>query len=101
MWLMVLYDLPVKTRAQRRAAAQFRADLLDLGFLMAQYSVYMRCCSGRDMLETMFRRIEACMPEYGRVRCLAITDKQYESIRIYEARKRKPALKNEGQLILL
>jgi len=42
MWLYVMFDLPVGTKAERKAATQFRKFLLDEGFEMAQFSVYLR-----------------------------------------------------------
>ena len=34
MWMIVMFDLPVVEKAERRAAAEFRNHLLDLGFEM-------------------------------------------------------------------
>lgn len=42
MWVMVIFDLPVGTKTERRAATRFRHFLLDQGFMMSQFSVYMR-----------------------------------------------------------
>lgn len=81
MWIQVLYDLPVVTRDERRAARKFHDFLLDQGFEMAQYSVYMRLLAGgKEQLETMTRRISANAPPYGKVTLLAFTDKQYENM---------------------
>ncbi|MES9976045.1 MAG: CRISPR-associated endonuclease Cas2 [Candidatus Thiodiazotropha sp.] len=80
MWLMTLFDLPVTTKAERKAATGFRHFLLDQGFEMAQYSVYMRLCSGKEQAETYCRRIRENMPDGGRIDIITITDKQYENI---------------------
>ena len=32
MWMVVMFDLPVMEKAERKAATQFRNGLLDLGF---------------------------------------------------------------------
>jgi CRISPR-associated protein Cas2 len=48
MWIMVIFDLPVGTKVKRRAATNFRNFLLDEGFGMSQFSVYMRFCGGKD-----------------------------------------------------
>jgi len=37
-----MFDLPVVEKAERKAATEFRNALLDLGFEMSQFSVYMR-----------------------------------------------------------
>ena len=42
MWIFVLYDLPTHTKPQMKAAARFRKRLLEAGFQMGQYSVYLR-----------------------------------------------------------
>ena len=47
MWMVVLFDLPVGTKKERKAATKFRKFLLDQGFEMSQYSVYMRFCAGK------------------------------------------------------
>jgi CRISPR-associated protein Cas2 len=100
MWLVVLFDLPVGTKRERKAATRFRHDLLDLGFEMTQYSVYLRFCSGKEQAEAYERRIEWAMPNSGKVHIMAITDKQYENIRTYRGRKREQSPKNPDQFAL-
>lgn len=46
MWLIAMFDLPVLTKPERKAATIFRNDLLDEGFEMVQLSVYYRWCTG-------------------------------------------------------
>ena len=48
MWLVVLFDLPVGTKKERKAANRFREKLRDLGFEMSQFSVYLRFCAGKE-----------------------------------------------------
>ena len=48
MWMMVLFDLPVLTKRERKDASDFRKFLLDQGFEMCQLSVYMRFCAGKE-----------------------------------------------------
>ena len=52
MRILVMFDLPVKTKAERRSATQFRNFLVGDGYHMVQYSVYARVCNGRDSVET-------------------------------------------------
>jgi CRISPR-associated protein Cas2 len=81
MWLVVLFDLPVGTKKERKAATRFRLKLLDLGFEMTQYSVYLRFCAGKEQAESYERKIKQAMPPSGKVHIITITDKQYENIR--------------------
>jgi CRISPR-associated protein Cas2 len=100
MWLVVLFDLPVGTKKERKAATRFRLKLLDLGFEMTQYSVYLRFCAGKESAESYERKIEQAMPASGKVHIIAITDKQYENIRTYRGRNREQSPKNPDQFAL-
>ncbi len=100
MWVFVLFDLPVGTKKERKAATGFRHSLLDLGFEMSQYSVYLKFCAGKEQAEALERQVEAGMPSSGKVHVIQITDRQYENIRTYRGRKREPSPKNPNQLAL-
>ena len=101
MWMMVLFDLPVTTPGERKAATKFRNFLLDQGFAMSQYSVYIRFCSGKEQAEALTRRVERDLPSAGKVNILYFTDKQYENIVCFRGMARQPRLKNPDQMVLL
>ena len=64
-WLVVAFDLPVGTKPQRKAATGFRDFLLDDGFEMMQFSVYIRPCVSFARQETHLDRIKRSMPAVG------------------------------------
>lgn len=80
MWIMVMFDLPVIEKNERKAAAEFRNGLLDMGFEMSQFSVYMRFCTSQSQIDTYCKKVEECLPSGGKVNILQFTDKQYERI---------------------
>ena len=82
MRIMVFFDLPVKTKAQRREATRFRNFLLADGYHMQHYSVYARVCNGMDAVEKHRQRVKQNLPENGAIRLMVITEKQYEAIDI-------------------
>lgn len=82
MRILVFFDLPVKTKHQRKEAVQFRNFLLKDGYYMIQYSVYSRVCNGTDAVEKHRKRLKNNLPDNGSVRMLVVTEKQYESIEI-------------------
>ncbi len=84
-----MFDLPVGTPAERKAATDFRNSLLDLGFEMAQFSVYLRFCRGKEHSTTLSKRIGGCLPGGGKVDILFFTDKQYENILSFRANRRE------------
>lgn len=87
MWVIAMFDLPVDTKAARRAYARFRKDLLEDGFTMMQFSVYVRHCASIDNAELHASRMGAKVPEKGEVRFLIITDNQFGRIRVYVGKK--------------
>ena len=89
VWLMTLFDLPVETSAARREVTRFRNHLLDFGFEMVQYSVYMKSCSGKDQAETICSHISREVPQNGNVKILQITDKQFGEIKDLGTRKKR------------
>lgn len=100
MWLYVMFDLPVGTRAERKAATKFRHFLLDRGFEMAQFSVYLRFAESKEAAETHIARIGGALPAKGKVHIVTITDKQYANARIFVGRKQERRCGHPNQLIL-
>ena len=100
MWLVVLFDLPVGTKKERKAATGFRLKLLDLGFEMSQFSVYLRYCASKEQAESYERKIELALPAAGKIHIMSITDKQYENIRTFRGKKREQSRKNPDQYAL-
>ncbi len=87
MWLFVSFDLPTETKLNRKAASKFRKDLLDDGFTMFQFSVYIRHCASRENAQVHKDRIKRLMPSEGKVSVLQITDKQFEKMENFYGRK--------------
>ncbi len=100
MWIFVMFDLPVGTRAEARAATKFREFLLDQGFEKSQFSVYARFVNGKEQVEAYMNRIEANMPVHGEVHVLTFTDRQYENIVRFSGRRKRAPQKNPDQLAL-
>jgi len=80
MWMMVMFDLPTDTQAERKIASDFRHFLMDNGFEMAQYSVYMRFTGTREQSQKYVKNIKMNVPETGDVCVLFFTDKQFSQI---------------------
>lgn len=82
MRMMVFFDLPVVTKAERRAYTQFRRFLLNDGYDMIQFSVYGRILNGNDAEGKHMKRLLANLPPEGSVRVLTVTEKQYASMKL-------------------
>lgn len=91
MWVLAMFDLPTETKESRKFYARFRKVLLEDGFAMMQYSVYIRHCASRENAAVHIERVERSIPPDGEVRVITITDKQFERMRIFWGnRMRKP-----------
>ncbi|WP_257159619.1 CRISPR-associated endonuclease Cas2 [Corynebacterium cystitidis] len=77
MWCVVMFDLPVGTKAERSEATRFRSHLLDLGFCRAQFSVYVQYFPLASRIATVVKAIKANLPVGGDIRILSVTDTQW------------------------
>lgn len=87
MWLLVFFDLPTETKKERKAATDFRKQLLGDGFTMFQFSIYVRHCASRENAAVHLKRVKASLPQFGQIGCLTITDKQFSEIELFVSKK--------------
>ncbi len=97
---MVMFDLPVVTEQERKRATAFRKKLLDEGFEMSQFSVYMRHMASRERAEALAKRVVKSVPPAGKVSILFFTDKQFGDIISYHNCRPEPVPKNPDQYVL-
>jgi CRISPR-associated protein Cas2 len=90
MWLVAMFDLPTDTKQARKQYTLFRKDLLKDGFSRMQYSVYIRHCASEENAAVHVGRVERSLPPDGEVRVMLITDKQFERMRVFWGKMRKP-----------
>lgn len=101
VWLFVFFDLPVGTKAERRAASRFRMFLKDDGFMMLQWSVYARICRGEDGAGKHVGRVTANLPRTGHIRALQVTDRQYGRMKLLLGERRESEKAAPVQMLLL
>lgn len=101
MWVLVMFDLPVLTKAERKHASGFRNFLLDEGFEMSQFSVYLRHTPSREKAQAIGKRIIKKVPPAGKVSILFFTDKQFADIVSYYNSKPGEMWENPDQYMLL
>lgn len=82
MRMLCMFDLPVETEEQRRAYRVFRRNLIQEGFVMIQYSIYVRVCPSREYAGRLENRLKKNLPQEGNVRLLCVTEKQYADMKL-------------------
>lgn len=100
MWTLVMFDLPTETKKHRKLAAKFRKDLLQDGFQMFQFSMYLRHSSSSENAEVHKKRVKKSLPSEGKVGILQITDKQFGQMEIFYGKKAQDKPPTSQQLEL-
>jgi CRISPR-associated protein Cas2 len=90
MWVMVFFDLPTETKKEQKMATDFRKTLIQDGFVMFQFSIYMRHCPSKENAEVHIMRVKRNLPAKGHVGILCITDKQFGAMELFYEKKEKP-----------
>lgn len=98
MWVLVFFDLPTETKRERKAASDFRKNLLKDGFTMFQFSIYTRHCPSKENAKVHVKRIKNRLPTYGKVGILEITDKQFGMMETFHGKKPIPLQPPSQQL---
>lgn len=100
MWILVMFDLPTETKSQRKRYAGFRKFLLQDGFSMFQFSIYVRNCASRENTKVHIDRIKKSLPKEGKVCIITITERQFNEILLFEGVKKTPPMPDAIQLEL-
>ena len=100
MRVIVMFDLPVLTSAQRREYTRFRKFLLKNGFVMQQESIYSKLALNTSiaLIEDNVRKNK---PSEGLVQMLTITEKQYGRMELLVGETNSEVIQSDERLIIL
>ncbi len=87
MWVLVFFDLPTETKKERKIYSDFRKKIIQDGFTMFQFSIYLRHCSSMQNAEVHIKRVKKILPEKGHIGIMTITDKQFGMMEIFYGKK--------------
>jgi len=90
MVLFVMFDMPTETKKDLKVYREFRNALLKNGFIMFQFSIYIRFCRSLAISQKYEGKIERLAPENGSIRIMKITESQYQNMKIIENYREKP-----------
>lgn len=82
-----MFDLPTESNDDKREYRIFRKTLLSNGFVMIQYSIYVRTCPNREFAKKFLPKLKRMVPNAGNVRLLTVTEKQYNDMQLIAGRK--------------
>jgi CRISPR-associated protein Cas2 len=102
MRLFVFFDLPVETPKERKIYAKFRKNLIEDGFFMLQYSVYVRYCHNNSDSDKHIAHVESFCPETGSVRILKVTESQFVSMLVLTGeRSEREKIEGDKEMIIV
>ncbi len=101
MRVLVMFDLPVVTAAERKEYAKFRKYLIKSGFLMVQESVYCKLSPNSTLADAAIENVRKNKPEKGLVQVLRVTEKQYAKMEFIVGEGKTEVLSSDDRLVIL
>lgn len=101
MRILVMFDLPVTTAAERRSYTLFRKYLLKNGFLMLQESVYCKIAQNPVAADSVIVALRKNKPPTGLVQLLRVTEKQYAKMEYIAGESQLDVLNDDRRLVVL
>lgn len=101
MRIIVMFDLPVLTEAERRDYRKFRKFLIKNGFMMMQESIYCKLAQNSTTADAITENVKKNKPEQGLVQLLKITEKQYAKMEYIIGSSISEVLDSDERLVIL
>lgn len=101
MRIMIFFDLPTVTAADRKAYTKFRKYLIKNGFLMLQESVYCKLALNATVSEAVVQGVRKNAPKDGLVQILTLTEKQFSKMEMITGEYKSDVLQNDKRLVIL
>ena len=101
MRVMVFFDLPTQTPADRREYGRFRRFLVKSGFLMLQESVYCKLALNGTVVNSIQESVRNHKPPRGLIQMLVVTEKQFSKMEFVLGDYRTDVIDSDERLIIL
>ena len=101
MRVLIFFDLPVETTANRREYTKFHRYLLKNGFIMMQKSVYCKLALNATASDLVMENIRKNKPAEGLVQMLCITEKQFARMEFVIGEKTSKVIDTDERLVIL
>lgn len=101
MRMLVFFDLPTETGADRGSYRKFRKLLLDNGFVMMQESVYCKLLLNEAAEKAAADTIRKNKPPKGLVQLLTITEKQFAKIEYISGEFKTEVITTDERMVVI
>jgi len=101
MRILVFFDLPTLTAANKRDYVNFRKYLIKNGFIMLQESVYTKLALNQTISEAVVSNVRKNKPPDGLVQLLTLTEKQFQKMETITGEFKSNIIDNDKRLVIL
>lgn len=101
MRLIVFFDLPIETSAQRREYRYFRKFLMRSGFVMLQESVYSKIVLNATAAAAVRENVRKHKTSGGLIEMLLVTERQFERMEIVVGEAQSTVIDSSEKLVIL
>lgn len=101
MRMIVFFDLPTETEADKREYRRFRRMLIKNGFIMMQESVYCRMVLNATVQRSVTEVIRKEKPMHGIVQLLTVTEKQFAGMTYISGEFKTDVVDTDERLVIL
>lgn len=78
MRVMLMYDLPSSTAEDTKFYSKFRTNIIKMGYIQLQESVYVRVIQSKTLSNSHIEKIKKILPPKGNIRIFIMTEYQFE-----------------------
>ncbi|MGL5617808.1 MAG: CRISPR-associated endonuclease Cas2 [Metamycoplasmataceae bacterium] len=97
MRLLLFFDLPSVELYEKKEYLKFRKSLLKNGYIMLQFSVYIKSINTSQKINGEIKKIKNELPNGGNIRIVQITESQYENMFILIGNKKINEIYNNSE----
>ena len=101
MRVLVMFDLPVETAADRKEYRKFRKYLIKSGYLMLQKSVYCKLVQNSQAADALVNNLYRNRPVAGSVQVLRVTEKQFSKMEFIVGTKQTDVIDTDERILFL
>ena len=101
MRILVMFDLPTVSSAEKREYRKFRKYLIMIGFQMLQESVYSKLVLNTTSANLIMNNIRNNKPPEGSLFMLTITEKQFAKMEYAVGENKSLVLDTDERLVIL
>lgn len=101
MRIIVFFDLPVRTKLDRKEYATFRKYLIKSGFIMLQESVYSKLALNPTAAKAIEDNVRRNKPLEGLVQMLTVTEKQFSKMETVLGSSKSETLDTDERLVVI